>query len=148
MQIRRTASLLSLVAVALILGLSPLGPAEARGMAAHGGVGVSPSQFTLGIARQATALSRLRAQQAVADRTTAMMTGIGTAGLGAGGFLAGGAGGFIGASSVTAPGTTTHMSRAANSVFVPVVETPAFVPGQIQIIRGQNVEIVSVEQQR
>jgi hypothetical protein len=144
----------------LLAGLSlvPL-TAEARGgggghAGGHGGGGHSmrstgslatfPFRSTVGVARQAALISRLRAQQATSDLITASggSLGLGGFGDGSGGF----GGGFSGGGGVIATSAGSKTTRAATAVHSRTItmaaSTPA--PGQVQIIRGTTIENVTV----
>jgi hypothetical protein len=131
--------------------------AEARGGGGgHGGgghsmrstrsVAIFPFRSTVGVARQAALISRLRAQQATSDLITASGGSLGLGGFG-GGFD--GSGGFGGGFSVgggviaTNAGSGARTPRAAHPRTVTISSsTPS--PGQIQIIRGTTIENVTV----
>jgi hypothetical protein len=142
----------------------------------HGGINAggtagqaltTPFQSTVAVARQAATISRLRAEQAVADRITAsgglsggfgggIGGGIGGFDGGFGGFdgafdggFAGFDGGFGGGLGLGIPG---GFAAAGSQVRAPIVPHPHFItmarsetePGQIQIIRGTAVENVRI----
>jgi hypothetical protein len=142
----------------LLAGLSlvPL-TAEARGGGGgHGGGGHSmrntrsvatfPFRSTVGVARQAALISRLRAQQATSDLITASGGSLGLGGFG-GGFD--GSGGFGGGFSdgggviATNTGSNRRAFRAAHPSTI-TVSTSTSSAGQILIIRGTSIENVAV----
>ena len=132
--------------------------AEARGGGGGGGggrgggghsmmgrqsVATFPFRTTVGVARQAALISRLRAQQSTSDLITASggLLGLGGFGGGFGGF----GGGFSdgGAIATSAGSGTTRAPTVAHPRTITMTaSTPA--PGQIQIIRGTTIENVTI----
>jgi len=133
--------------VSLFIGLlfagllfSHSGAARSGSMHAGGRsvIATFPFQTTVSVARQAAAISRLRARQAIADRITA------SGGL-AGGFVDDGTDLLIGdAASGSGVRERVRTSRAPHMHIITVTpnETTA---GQIQIMRGTSIEIVQVQ---
>ena len=151
------ASLCGLLLAGLLL--VPL-TAEARGGGGggggHGGGGHSmmgarsiftfPFRSTVGVARQAALISRLRARQSTSDLITASGGLLGFGGFG-GGFdgFGGSGGGFSGGGAIaTSAGSQTMRAPtvAHPRIITMTSSTPA--PGQIQIIRGTTIENVTV----
>jgi hypothetical protein len=129
------------------------------GTSAAGAAGqalTTPFQSTIGVARQAAIISRLRAQQAIANQITAsggLSGGFGGFGGGFGGFdggFDGFAGGFGGGLGLGLPGS--GFAASGSQVRAPIVAHPRFItmtpsetqPGHIQIMRGTSVEDVKI----
>lgn len=128
--------------------------AEARGGGGGGGGGHSmmgarsvatfPFRSTVGVARQAALISRLRAQQSTSDLITASGGLLGLGGFGGG--FGGSGGGFSDGGGVIATSAGSKTTRAPTAAHPRTItmtaSTPA--PGQIQIIRGTTIENVTV----
>jgi hypothetical protein len=126
----------------LLLASLLLAPAaEARSGGGRAAVATAPfPTTTIGIARQAAALSRLRARQAAADRITASQGAIGTSGVFAGTRLAG-----TSLRGVGSPlGAIRERERPVSRMHVITVRPAEIAPGEIQIIRGISVETVRI----
>ena len=106
-------------------------------------VATFPFQTTIGVARQAAIISRLRAQQSTSNLITASggLLGVGGFGGGFGGFGGGGFGGIPGGAIATGAGT---QARTVAHPRVITVTPSATTPGQIQIIRGTTIENVNI----
>jgi len=136
------------------LFLVPL-TAEARGGGGGGGghsmigtqsVATFPFRSTVGVARQAALISRLRAQQSTSNLITASGGLLGFRGFGGGldGF-GGFGGGFSdgGGAIATGAGSETRAPTVAHPRIITMTpSTPP--PGQIQIIRGTTIENVTI----
>jgi hypothetical protein len=105
-------------------------------------VATFPFRSTVGVARQAALISRLRAQQSTSDLITASggLLGLGGFGGGFGGF----GGGFSdgGGAIATGAGSETRAPTVAHPRIITM--TPSTPPGQIQIIRGTTIENVTI----
>jgi hypothetical protein len=122
-----------------------------------------PFQSTIGVARQAAIISRLRAEQAVSNQIAAsggLSGGFGGFGGGFGGFddgfagfdggLGGFGGGFGGGLGLGVPGS--GFAASSSQLRAPIVAHPHIItvtssqtqPGEIQIIRGTSVENVKI----
>jgi hypothetical protein len=135
---------------ALLIGLAiglAVHSAEARGGGGGRGgapgiaVATAPFRTTIAIARQAATISRLRAQQAVANHVTASG---GLAGFGfAGGERRGGFG-FVGGGGRSIENASAERAARVPRMRVITVAPSEVAAGQIQIIRGTSVETVQV----
>jgi hypothetical protein len=126
------------------------------GMTAGGAAGQAlatfPFQSTIGVARQAAIISRLRAQQAISNQITASGGLIGGFGGFDGGFAGfdGGFAGFGGGLGLGIPGS--GFAASGSQLRAPIVAHPHVItvtssptqPGEIQIIRGTSVENVKI----
>src|SRR6185437_4983914 len=142
MEVPMKASLCGLLLAGLLL--VPL-TAEARGGGGGGGghsmmgtqsLATFPFRSTVGVARQAALISRLRAQQSTSNLITASGGLLGFGGFG-GGFSDGGGAIATGAGSETRAPTVAHPR-----IITMTPSTPP--PGQIQIIRGTTIENVTI----
>jgi hypothetical protein len=157
MEAQMKASLCGLLLAGLLL--VPL-TAEARGGGGGGGgqgggghsmmgtqsVATFPFRSTVGVARQAALISRLRAQQSTSNLITASGGLLGFGGFG-GGFdgFGGFGGGFSdgGGAIATGAGLETRAPTVAHPRIITMTpSTPP--PGQIQIIRGTTIENVTI----
>jgi hypothetical protein len=107
-------------------------------------VATFPFKTTIGVARQAALISRLRAQQSTSDLITASggLLGLGGFGGGFGGFGGGFSDGGGAIATSAGSGTTRAPTVARPRTITMTASTPA--PGQIQIIRGTTIENVTV----
>jgi hypothetical protein len=125
----------------LLLASLLLAPAaEARSGGGRAAVATAPFSTTIGTARHAATLSRLRARQASADRITASQGSIGTGGVFAATSLAG-----TSLRGVGSPlGAIRERERPVSRMHVITVRPGEMAPGEIQIIRGTSVETVRI----
>jgi len=102
-----------------------------------------PFQSTIGVARQAAIISRLRAQQSTSNLITASggLLGLGEFGGGFGG-VGGGFSGIPGGAIATA-GTQARAPTVAHPRVITVTPSQT-TPGQIQIMRGTTIENVNI----
>jgi hypothetical protein len=123
----------------LLLASLLLAPAaEARSGGGRAAVATAPFSTTIGTARHAATLSRLRARQASAERITASRGSIG--GVFAATSLAG-----TNLRGVGSPRRTVREhERPVSRMHVITVRPGEMAPGEIQIIRGTSVETVRI----
>jgi len=130
-------------------GVGGGGGGDGRGGGRHSMMGARsvatfPFRSTVGVARQAALVSRLRAQQSTSDLITASGGSLGLGGFGGG--FGGSAGSFSDGGDVIATRAGSETRRAPTAAHSRTItmaaSTPA--PGQIQIIRGTAIENVTV----
>jgi hypothetical protein len=146
----RTAILCGLVLAGLLAS-----SAEARSGGSMGGsrsvIATFPFQTTVRVARQQAAISRFRAQQAIANQITAS-GGLVSGGFFGDGFVGGVGFGGIGFGGGGIGGGGQAGSRASSPAHPRVINvspstttTSTTTTGQIEIVRGTSVEIVPLQ---